>query len=264
MAAFARTLTVHRRTLERLITDAEQAEHATVEAAQAFARVEEDQAGGELPLEEADAEAQHEADEEAAAEQASLLGARGGEAADLRAELAAVDEMLAIAENAKTRQDARARWLKSWIFDNLLERNSHWNNRRLIVFTEYEDTRRWLERRLTKTYNDFHDRRLKNDPEIQRLRDLHHAMDQAVLRAYGWDDLAAAAAPVFLDQTNEDEFAYQGRLFWPSEYRDEVLARLLALNAKRHADEVRRGVAPRQGGRAQATESDSADEEDAA
>jgi hypothetical protein len=70
VAAFARTLAVHRRTLERLITDAEQGEHAAVEAAQAFARMDEDQAEGELPLEEADAEAQDEADEEAAAEQA--------------------------------------------------------------------------------------------------------------------------------------------------------------------------------------------------
>jgi hypothetical protein len=63
VAAFARTLAIHRRTLERLITGAEQAEHATLEAAQAFARVEEDQADGELPLEEADAEAQEEAAE---------------------------------------------------------------------------------------------------------------------------------------------------------------------------------------------------------
>jgi hypothetical protein len=117
---------------------------------------------------------------------------------------------------------------------------------------------------LTKTYNDFHDRRLQNDPEIQRLRELHHAMDQAVLRAYGWEDLAAAAAPVFLDEENEDEFAYQGRLFWPSDFRDEVLARLLALNAERHADEVRRGVAPRQSARGRATESDAEDEENAA
>jgi SNF2 family DNA or RNA helicase len=99
------------------------------------------------------AEAQDEADEEAAAEQASLLGARGGEAADLRAELAAVNEMLAIAENAKTRADARSRWLKSWIIENLLDR-SDWNDRRLIVFTEYEDTRRWLERRLKEAIAD--------------------------------------------------------------------------------------------------------------
>jgi hypothetical protein len=120
------------------------------------------------------------------------------------------------------------------------------------------------DRGLTRTYNDFHDRRLRNDPQIERLRELHHAMDQAVLRAYGWEDLAAAAAPVFLDEESEDEFAYQGRLFWPSDFRDEVLARLLALNAERHADEVRRGVAPRQSARGHATEGDSADEEDAA
>ena len=63
-------------------------------------------------------------------------------------ELAAVDEMLAIAERSKTRADARARWLTSWISSELLEANSGWNDRRLIVFTEYEDTRRWLEKRL--------------------------------------------------------------------------------------------------------------------
>lgn len=95
---------------------------------------------------------------------------------------------------------------------------------------------------LTKTYNDFHDR-AKRDPEIAELRRLHHEMDVAMLRAYGWGDLAATAEPVFLDDTNEDEFAYQGRLFWPSEFRDEVLARLLALNKERYQTEVRRGVA---------------------
>jgi hypothetical protein len=35
------------------------------------------------------------------------------------------------------------------------------------------------------------------------------------------------------------------RLFWRSDFRDEVLSRLLALNAERHAEEVRLGVAPR-------------------
>jgi hypothetical protein len=95
---------------------------------------------------------------------------------------------------------------------------------------------------LTKTYNLFHDR-LCRDQDIRRLRELHAEMDRAVLRAYGWKDLAEQAEAVFLDESNEDEFAYQGRLFWPSEFRDEVLARLLALNAERHADEVRAGLA---------------------
>ena len=69
-------------------------------------------------------------------------------------------------------------------------------------------------------------------------------MDRAVLEAYGWRDLAARAEPIFLDETNENDHAYQGRLFWPSDFRDEVLSRLLALNAERHAEEVRLGIAP--------------------
>ena len=67
-------------------------------------------------------------------------------------------------------------------------------------------------------------------------------MDRAVLDAYGWHDLAARAEPVFLDQTNEDDHTYQGRLFWPSDFRDEVLAHLLALNAERAAAEGDAGL----------------------
>ena len=96
---------------------------------------------------------------------------------------------------------------------------------------------------MTKTNNRFHDPG-ETAEDIQRLRELHTAMDRAVLEAYGWRDLAARVAPIFLDETNEDDHTYQGRLFWPSDFRDEVLARLLALNAERHADEVRCGVAP--------------------
>ena len=101
---------------------------------------------------------------------------------------------------------------------------------------------------MTKTYNRFHDPDERGE-DIVRLRKLHAEMDRAVLRAYGWDDLAERAEPVFLDETNEDDHTYQGRLFWPSAFRDEVLARLLALNAERHAEEVRLGVAPGMGGR---------------
>ena len=97
---------------------------------------------------------------------------------------------------------------------------------------------------MTKIYNHFHDPTEIAD-DIQRLRDLHAAMDRAVLKVYGWHDLAARAEPIFLDETNEDDHTYQGRLFWPSDFRDEVLVRLLALNAEHHAEEVRLGVAPR-------------------
>jgi hypothetical protein len=94
---------------------------------------------------------------------------------------------------------------------------------------------------MTKTYNQFHDP-TGNADDIGRMRDLHAAMDRAVLDAYGWQDLAEHAAPVFLDEANEYDHTYQGRLFWPSDFRDEVLARLLALNTERHAEEVRLGI----------------------
>lgn len=96
---------------------------------------------------------------------------------------------------------------------------------------------------MTKTYNRFHDR-TETAEDIARLRALHADMDRAVLEAYGWHELAARAKPVFLDECNEDDHTYQGRLFWPSDFRDEVLAKLLALNAERHAEEVRLGIAP--------------------
>ncbi len=69
-------------------------------------------------------------------------------------------------------------------------------------------------------------------------------MDEAVLRGYGWHDLADTAAPEFLTEDTEPEDRYRGRLFWPAPFRDEVLARLLALNAERAADERARGLAP--------------------
>ena len=41
---------------------------------------------------------------------------------------------------------------------------------------------------LTKPYNRFHDPN-ETDPNIQQLRELHAAMDRAVLDAYGWTDI---------------------------------------------------------------------------
>ena len=65
-----------------------------------------------------------------------------------------------------------------------------------------------------------------------------------MLRAYGWADLASTASPEYLTEETEQDPRYQRRLFWPASFRDEVLARLLALNAERAADEAARGLAP--------------------
>ncbi len=85
---------------------------------------------------------------------------------------------------------------------------------------------------MTPTYNRFHTR-ADDAADIATLRGLHHAMDDAVLRAYGWDDLADRAVAQFLDEHSEDDHRYQGRLFWPAPFRDALLARLLRLNEER-------------------------------
>lgn len=85
---------------------------------------------------------------------------------------------------------------------------------------------------LTKIYNHFH-AVSENGVDIARLRVLHNEMDAAVLRAYGWKDLADRAVPEFIELEADEGKAPRTRLEWPSEFKDEVLARLLALNAER-------------------------------
>lgn len=96
---------------------------------------------------------------------------------------------------------------------------------------------------LTKTYNRFHNPG-ERAPDIQHLRELHHTLDQAVLRGYGWEDLAHAVAPEHLTEVTEHDHRYQGRLFWPAPFREEVLARLLTLNKARAEEERRQGLVP--------------------
>ena len=94
---------------------------------------------------------------------------------------------------------------------------------------------------MTKTYNRFHDI-YETDSRVVELRERHAAMDRAVLDAYGWTDVPTECA--FLLDYEIDEATWGGkrkpyRYRWSDTVRDEVLARLLTLNAERGAAEVR-------------------------
>ena len=101
---------------------------------------------------------------------------------------------------------------------------------------------------LTKTYNRFHDPD-ERDPDILKLRDLHAAMDRAVLDAYGWTDIQPRCEFI-LDYVDEEDDTpgkpskkkkpYRYR--WPDDIRDEVLGRLLELNAQRAKEEALAGA----------------------
>ena len=108
---------------------------------------------------------------------------------------------------------------------------------------------------LTKTYNRFHDPN-ETSPELLRLRELHDAMDRAVLDAYGWTDIQPKCEFILDYEEHEDPSTELGageggssrrkkpwRYRWPDDIRDEVLARLLKLNAERAEEERRTGEA---------------------
>lgn len=97
---------------------------------------------------------------------------------------------------------------------------------------------------LTSTYNRFHDP-YEQDPEITTLRNLHAAMDRAVLDAYGWRDIPIDCDFVLDYEIDEQERSARKKPYryrWPDEVCDEVLARLLELNAVRTAEEVRKAA----------------------
>lgn len=105
---------------------------------------------------------------------------------------------------------------------------------------------------LTKIYNRFHSRS-DGAPDIVHLRELHARLDVAALRAYGrsepnsrkaavWNDLADRAAPEFSEQNADEGKRPKTRYDWPSEFKDEVLAQLLATNDERAAAEREAGL----------------------
>lgn len=105
---------------------------------------------------------------------------------------------------------------------------------------EYLSSRRELmissKQGLTKTYSRFHSP-TETATEIASLRLLHQKLDEVVLEAYGWTDLDLKY--VFEpDYDVEEGKSIPWRYRWPDELRDEVLARLLALNKERHQEET--------------------------
>jgi hypothetical protein len=95
---------------------------------------------------------------------------------------------------------------------------------------------------LTKTYNHVHQPSCEYTG-IKMLRSLHRCLDQAVLLAYGWDDLHleytwvdSHSGHVFdLHQRHTKKYMKKNRVRWTftPNLSDQILHRLLELNQKR-------------------------------
>ena len=97
---------------------------------------------------------------------------------------------------------------------------------------------------LTKTYNRFHNPDERH-PDILKLRELHADMDRVVLDAYDWSEIPTDCEFLLDYEIDEEEWGNKKKPYryrWPDEVRDEVLARLLELNAERAREEARSGV----------------------
>lgn len=92
---------------------------------------------------------------------------------------------------------------------------------------------------LTELYNRFHDPS-ETAMDILHLRDLQDRMDRAALCAYDWSDIVPTHAFLGSASVRDDGGSRAKRAIryrWPDALRDEVLARLLALNQQRAAEE---------------------------
>ena len=172
--AFAKTLSVHRRTVETNLQTAQASAGVSESLIDDLRLVEPvldtfsevvgddsdtDEAFAENPLtESADT---HGLDEEsfnelvAAATSATSDASQFDFRSALEEELALVDEMREIAEANRYKPDRRIQMLVNWIGENMCpgmnvvnNQSALWNETRAIIFTEYEDTRRYVEERL--------------------------------------------------------------------------------------------------------------------
>jgi SNF2 family DNA or RNA helicase len=163
--AFARTLKVHRKTMERHWAQVQNDPERPPEPASALQLdllsegVDNDDDRATL------SEAELQAEEDAQVEAASLAGVGAPKTSTERdasaRERELLDEMTRIADANRGRPDARIHQLLNWIRENqcpglpLTGSNGRektpapWNDTRVIIFTEYDDTKRYLHQQLS-------------------------------------------------------------------------------------------------------------------
>ena len=202
--AFAKTLAVHRRSVERAVEDAREAEDPSQDQIEEYERIISGSESDPSAIDAEDTEPDDDAGDQsertdpeehdlhdlmAKATSASSSGGRPEKLESLKRELALVDEMIEIAEAGRYQADPRIRKIVQWIEERMCSGLSarggpppSWSDRRVIVFTEYEDTRRYLQRCLTEAiaHTDRAPERIATFTGLtsrQRREDIKHAFN---------------------------------------------------------------------------------------
>jgi Helicase conserved C-terminal domain/SNF2-related domain len=154
--AFARTLTVHRNAIARQV----QKPRTAIAPRNLTLLVQSPSADDDrADLAENEVQVEDDAQMTAATQTASLEMTPG--------ELALLEEMSEIAEAARYQTDRRIAWLVAWIQTHLCpdlgQQGATWTERRVLIFTEYTDTKRYLEQQLQAAIAHSH----QNDRRIE-------------------------------------------------------------------------------------------------
>jgi len=152
--AFARTLRVHRKTVKRQWDKLQEQSLIRDDAPQSLDLLtgSVDSDDDRATLEEDQLQAEEDAQFEAASA-ATLRPTADLSGKELFAhEQKLLDEMTEVAEQARGKADARTKKLLEWIRDQMCpelgEAGAKWNDTRVLIFTEYDDTKRYLIGRL--------------------------------------------------------------------------------------------------------------------
>lgn len=166
--AFASTLTVHRRAIEKARETPKESRRGRRATARQMAllRAQPGPDDEDTALSEAEV-----AEQDAAAVTAATEGAEGAVSAGPSArERELLEQMQKVADAARGLPDARVRHLIDWIRANCMRADRRtWDSRRVLVFTEYGDTKRYLETQLRSAF-------ATTDQADERIRTFHGGM----------------------------------------------------------------------------------------
>jgi len=195
--AFALTLGVHRRAFDKRLTESRtSADHVPAEQDLSLLGSPPDSDDERAELSEDDVRAEEETQLETATIHTLPAQGRVAESAQLLKETALLDQMEEIAGQARGLPDARIDWFIKWIRQNMCPglpalgkraargAAASWNERRVIIFTEYADTKRYLLQQLSSAIAD-------TDGAELRIGTFHGGMDEKsreeVKRAFNTD-----------------------------------------------------------------------------
>lgn len=155
--AFARTLRVHRRTVQKQREDPPAKEEASAIWGDLLAgSVSSDDDRALLSDQELAAEEEAQFANVSAASMGKITKASAGDLSAREEKL--LDEMTELAESSRALADARVKrliqWVKTEMCPEIGSPGAKWNNIRVLIFTEYDDTKRYLHQQLSAAISD--------------------------------------------------------------------------------------------------------------